>query len=277
MLLHERRIVDVPLTFVDVETTGLSPQDGDRVCEIALIRQEPGRPDETFATLVDPQRPISPGAFRVNRITAAMLEGAPRFDAIISRVEALFSNSVIVAHNAPFDLGFLRAEYGHCGRTFGDAPVIDTLHLARKSARFASCSLGALAQALGLTNEQAHRALGDCRVTQKLLFTLIGDLFPPPSVPLIGELIELPFSARLAPAGTDELPEELAALIEQDTPFSIVYQRAEGTVKRYDVRVNTVGRLGPHLYLAAQALNRQTERHFRLDRILSWQAYTDDD
>ena len=79
--LHSRKITEVPLTFVDVETTGLSPRDGDRVCEIALIRREPGVRERIFSSLIDPKRAISPGAYRVNRITAKMLKGAPMFRA----------------------------------------------------------------------------------------------------------------------------------------------------------------------------------------------------
>ncbi len=72
-----------------------------------------------------------------------------------------------------------------------------------------------------------------------------------------------------------ELPEELAEFIERNQPFSIIYQKAEGTVNRYDVQVTDIGRLGPNLYLAAHAINRGAARHFRLDRILSWYPYKD--
>ncbi len=274
-LLRDRRLTEVPLTFVDVETTGLSPGSGDRVCEIALIRCEPNVPERTFVSLIDPQRPVSPGAFRVNGITEEMLDGAPTFDAIIDEVEAFIDGSVIVAHNAPFDLGFLRSEFEHCARSFPELPVIDTLYLARNSGRFVSCSLGSLAQTLGIDNDQAHRALGDTRTTRKIFAALIADFFPPPLSPLVSELIELPFAARLSPAEVGELPEELAALVERRQPFSLVYRRAEGTVSNYHVRVDTVGRLGPHLYLSARIVNRELERHFRLDRILSWRPYND--
>lgn len=273
--LQSRRIADVPLTFVDVETTGLSPQAGDRVCEIALIRQEPGVPDKTFSALIDPQRAISAGAFRVNKITPEMLQGAPRFDAIIDRVETLLSGSVVVAHNAPFDLGFLKSEFELCGRTLENLTVIDTLYLARSQSRFDSCSLGAVVRALGVNNEQAHRALGDCRVTQQILFAMIADIFPPPANPLVSELTDLPFAARLTPADIGEFPGELAEFIERKQPFSIIYQKAEGAVNRYDVQVTGIGRLGPNLYLSAHAINRGAARHFRLDRILSWYPYTD--
>ena len=271
--LQSKRISDVALTFLDVETTGLSPRDGDRVCEIALIRQEPSAPERVFTTLIDPERPISPGAFRVNRITENMLTGAPRFAGVLETISFLLKDAVLVAHNAPFDLGFLQAEFARCGQSLSIGPVVDTLQLARGQSRFGSCSLASVARTLGLKNEHAHRALGDCRVTQQVLSVMIRDAFPPPTVPLVSDLISLSFTARLTPAGTDELPPDLAEMIESESPFSIVYQKAEGQISTYNVQVTDVGRLGPNIYLVAHAFSRGGTRHFRLDRILSWRPY----
>ena len=71
-------MVNVPLAFVDVETTGLSPRYGDRVCEIAVLRMVGDEAADAMQQLVDPQRPISSGAQAVNGITPDMLHGAPR-------------------------------------------------------------------------------------------------------------------------------------------------------------------------------------------------------
>jgi ribosomal protein S18 acetylase RimI-like enzyme len=65
----------------------------------------------------------------------------------------------------------------------------------------------------------------------------------------------------------------LADLVEREIPFSILYEKADGTIGRYDLQVTDVGRLGSNLYLTALAFNRGAARHFRLDRILSWQPY----
>jgi len=105
---------EVTFTVLDVETTGLNPQYGDRVCEIALLRCEGGRELGRFHSLVDPGRPISPGAFAVNRIRDEDLIGAPLFADIASTVLEMLGNSVLVAHNAPFDLGFLGSELNIC-------------------------------------------------------------------------------------------------------------------------------------------------------------------
>jgi DNA polymerase-3 subunit epsilon len=105
-----RPLNQVAFALFDVETTGLSPAYGHRVCEVACLRVHDGLEVGSFESLVDPGRPISPGAFRVNRITPDMLSGAPTFAAVAGPFLALMEGAVLVAHNAPFDLGFLAAE-----------------------------------------------------------------------------------------------------------------------------------------------------------------------
>ena len=93
--------------FLDVETTGLSPWFGDRICEIAVLRCDGEKIIETFDTLLNPGRPISPGAARVNGLKDTDLIDAPQFGDIAEQVMLLVRNAVIVCHNVPFDLGFL--------------------------------------------------------------------------------------------------------------------------------------------------------------------------
>ena len=99
------------LAFLDVETTGLSPLSGHRVCEIAVARFQGEEMTESFETLVNPMWPISPGASRVNGITDDDVREAPRFREVADRVEELMAGAVIVCHNAPFDLAFIDNEF----------------------------------------------------------------------------------------------------------------------------------------------------------------------
>ena len=100
----------IPLTFLDFETTGLWPHRGDRVCEVALQRVVAGVVETSFTTLVDPQRPLSARSLAVNQISAEQLANAPTFAAIAGSLRAAMADTVIIAHNAPFDLEFLHAE-----------------------------------------------------------------------------------------------------------------------------------------------------------------------
>src|SRR5512135_3087104 len=120
------------LAYLDVETTGLSARFGDRICEIAVIRCSGEDILESFAALVNPGRPISPGAARVNGLSDSDLADAPRFAQVAGRVMALIQGAVIVGHNLPFDLGFVSSELERAGRPLPILPALDTLGIARK-------------------------------------------------------------------------------------------------------------------------------------------------
>jgi DNA polymerase-3 subunit epsilon len=147
---HDAPLGEVTFTVLDVETTGLSAHLGDRVCEIALLRCRGGGELARFQSLVDPGRPISPGARAVNGIADEELAGAPSFAEVSATVLDFLEGSALVAHNAPFDLSFLNRELEICGCTPISGVIIDTLALARRCYRFSSNSLGSVARYLGL-------------------------------------------------------------------------------------------------------------------------------
>src|SRR5918996_3600632 len=93
--------------YLDVETTGLSPWFGDRICEIAVVRCEGDIVIDSFDSLLNPERPISPGAARVNGLNDIELIHAPYFAEVAESITTLLKDAVIVCHNVPFDLGFL--------------------------------------------------------------------------------------------------------------------------------------------------------------------------
>jgi DNA polymerase-3 subunit epsilon len=96
---------------IDVETTGLSPDSGDRVCEIGVVKLRGGAVIETFGSLIDPQRPISAGAYAVNGISPQMLLNAPIFSTVAEKLWGMMADSIIVAYNAPFDVSFITNEF----------------------------------------------------------------------------------------------------------------------------------------------------------------------
>src|SRR5437660_1614391 len=101
---------DITFAVVDVETTGLSPRLGDRVCEIAVVRGRCGEMVDKWSTLVHPGRTIPFDAQSIHHISDAMVRTAPRFSHIAPAFLSSLENTVLVAHNAPFDLNFLRNE-----------------------------------------------------------------------------------------------------------------------------------------------------------------------
>src|SRR5689334_18316458 len=104
-------ISDLTFVFLDTETTGLSPEFGDRICEIALLKTKNGEILDSYQSLVNPGRLISPGASAVNGITDEMVQGKPYFKDIIEDFLKVVTDSVLVIHNAPFDLSFLSTQF----------------------------------------------------------------------------------------------------------------------------------------------------------------------
>lgn len=170
-------LAEIPYVAIDVETTGLEPGDGHRVCEIALLRFLRGTVVDSMVSLVNPLRPISPGASAVNGITDSMVAPAPCFPDLFPGILAFLGDDAMVFHNAPFDLSFLRHEARLAGGDWPRNPVIDTLVLARRSRRFRHHSLSALCGTLGI-GSTFHRAAADAYAAGKLLLLLASEEIP---------------------------------------------------------------------------------------------------
>src|SRR5689334_20295886 len=99
MDLFDRPIPEIPLVFLDLETTGLSRRKGERVCEVAILRREPDGTETWLETLIQSDRPVSPGAFQANKISGEMLKNAPRFADLSGQIQEILQNAVGVAHN----------------------------------------------------------------------------------------------------------------------------------------------------------------------------------
>ncbi|MBQ7908828.1 MAG: 3'-5' exonuclease [Elusimicrobiaceae bacterium] len=166
---------EVKFACLDTETTGLSAAGGGKICEIAVSVSQNGRKIEEFSTLLNPQIPMHPSVIAIHGITNEMVVGAPTFADIWPRLFALLDGCVLVAHNAEFDLSFLRAEVEACGWRLPEYPVLDTLKLARKNGCFERNNLGVIATHLGINADGAHRAMADVRMTEKVLYRFLRD------------------------------------------------------------------------------------------------------
>lgn len=172
--------LDTPLretTFVvvDLETTGTSP-DTDDITEIGAVKVRGGEVLGEFATLVDPGRAIPPKIVHRTGITTAMVCTAPPIDAVLPGFLEFAGDAVLVAHNARFDLGFLRCAANRCDTTWSIRQTLCTVRLARRVLgrdEAPSVRLGALAHILGARTTPTHRALDDARATVDVLHALI--------------------------------------------------------------------------------------------------------
>ncbi len=252
----------------DVETTGLSPAYGHRVCEIACLRVVDGIESGRFESLVDPQRRVSAGAFRVNRITAEMLAGAPAFEDVAPSLLELMEGAVLVAHNAPFDLGFLAGELEIAGLPPPEGPVVDTLTLSRRAYSFARNSLAAVAVSLEVEAGQAHRAMGDVWTTSQVLERLLWDLERRWGVTTLSEL--LAFQGGTIPyplPSAVPLPPTIADALDSRGRVRMRYVDARGKETERSVRPLRVHERRGHLYLLAHCTLAGELRTFRLDRV----------
>lgn len=163
-------------TFVvlDLETTGLTAA-RDRITEIGAVKVRGGEVLGELQTFVHPERPIPAAITAVTGITDAMVRGAPPIAAVAPTLRAFLGDAVLVAHNAGFDVGFLRAAFERTSDLGFDPTVIDTARLARRLLRdeVRNVRLATLAQHLRSRHVPVHRALADARATVDVLHGLI--------------------------------------------------------------------------------------------------------
>src|ERR1700742_4340665 len=172
---------ETTFVVVDLETTGgrMNGRDGktaDALTEIRAVQVRGGVVLGEFATLVDPQRSIPPQIVQLTGITSAMVYDAPTIDAVLPMFLELARDSVLVAHNAGFDIGFLRAAAQRCNIAWPRPPVLCTVRLARRvlsREEAPSVRLAALARLFSASCEPTHRALDDARATVDVLHALI--------------------------------------------------------------------------------------------------------
>lgn len=162
----------------DTETTGLDPLTGDRVIEIAALELENDLPTgRSFHRLVHPQRDIPEDATRIHGITIERLREAPRFEEIVDDLLEFLGDGKLVAHNAPFDFGFLNAEFARAGRpNLPRERMVDTLVLAKTRFPGMPNSLDALCRRfdIDLSQRTTHNALLDCKLLAEVYVELTG-------------------------------------------------------------------------------------------------------
>ncbi|HQZ01993.1 MAG TPA: exonuclease domain-containing protein [Thauera sp.] len=173
--IEDRPLTELTFTVFDTETTGLNPSQGDEIIQIGATRIVNGKllRSESFEQLIDPRRPLAAESAKIHGITTDMLKGQPTIDAVLPAFHAFSADTVLIAHNAAFDMRFLQLKEEETGLRF-DHPVIDTLLLsAVVHPNQESHRLEAIAERLGLTIVGRHTALGDAIVTAEVFLKLV--------------------------------------------------------------------------------------------------------
>jgi DNA polymerase III epsilon subunit family exonuclease len=175
--LHQTTFV-----IVDLETTGASPKKGAAITEIGAVKVKNGQYLGNFESFVNPLTPIPEYITEMTGITDLMLANAPVIDEILPAFLAFAGSAdetIIVAHNAPFDLSFLKSAAKELDLSWPEYKTLDTVTIARQvlsKEDVPNCKLSTLAQFFGTKTEPNHRALDDAKATTEILHGLIERL-----------------------------------------------------------------------------------------------------
>mgnify|MGYP001827866374 CR=1 FL=1 len=174
-LLGNRHLTELSYTVFDTETTGLDPKGGDEIISIGAVRVLNGRllREEFFDQLVNPQRPLPYASVKIHGIQEEMLKDQPTIASVLRIFQAFCEETILVAHNAAFDMRMLQLKEEETGVRFIN-PVLDTMHLsAVVHPAHEDHSISAIAKRLGISVVGRHTALGDAITTGEIFLKLI--------------------------------------------------------------------------------------------------------
>jgi len=167
-----------PYVVLDVETTGFSHQNGDRVIEIGAVAIEGQNIIAQFSSLIDAGKKIYPRARQVHGISDEMLRGQPKPDEVLPEFNRFIAGSTLVAHNAPFDIGFLRHEFSLLGMQMNNR-YLCTLQLSRAryplSPNYKLKTLGRYLFGDLTDRMKSHRALDDAKLAAMIFLEMGKD------------------------------------------------------------------------------------------------------
>ncbi|MFN8183452.1 MAG: DEDD exonuclease domain-containing protein [Candidatus Nanopelagicales bacterium] len=222
---------------VDLETTGGSPTDG-RITEIGAVKVRAGEVLGEFRTFVDPEQPIPAFITVLTGITASMVAEAPREAAAVPMLLDFLGDSVFVAHNAPYDTGFLRAACERLGMAWPQPQVVDTARLARSVLgrdEVPNHKLATLAQFFRTQVTPTHRALDDARATVDVLHGLLerlGTLGVLTLEELTASMRKVPQQRRSKRHLADRLPEAAGVYTFRDADGRPLYVGVSQDIRR---------------------------------------------
>jgi DNA polymerase-3 subunit epsilon len=256
-----RPLREVTFCVVDLETTGGSAQSGSMITEIGAVKVRGGELLGEFQTLVNPHTSIPPFIAVLTGITNSMVASSPPIESALPAFLEFAQGTVLVAHNAPFDVGFLKHFAERQGRPWPGFEVLDTARLARRVVTrddAPNCKLSSLAVAFGSSTTPNHRALSDARATVDVLHGLmerLGGL----GVHTLEELQT--FSSRVSPAVrrkrhlAEHLPHSPGVYLFRDEQQRVLYvgtsRDLRTRVRSYFTASETRSRMGEMVNLAA--------------------------
>ncbi len=260
---------EIPFVFLDTETTGIYPDQGARICEIAIIKTRGGKILGSYEQLLNPGRKIPKEASAINHITNEMVEGQPYFRQAADEILDFLKDSVLVMHNAPFDMGFLQLQLRVIRKPSLSNPVIDSLFLARKYYKFPGNRLSHIGKALGLQAGTLHRALGDIELLVKIVDRFLQD-FQGSGARTLEDLLLLQEGGMIFPEPAFfQMSSQLEEMFKHSGLVSLEYR--EGTDKTHTIKAEPLDILvhNGDQYLLALEPDKQKQHQISLERIVS--------
>jgi DNA polymerase-3 subunit epsilon len=255
-----RPLSDVTFCVVDLETTGGSAKAGSKITEVGAVKVRGGEVLGEFQTLVNPDEAIPAFITVLTGITQAMVIDKPRIAEVLPSFLEFARGTVLVAHNAPFDTGFLKHYSRELGIPWPRFEVLDTAVLARRTLlrdEVPNCRLATLARVFHATTTPNHRALSDARATVDVLHGLFERLGPL-GVTSLEEVAT--FTARVTPAQrkkrhlAEHLPQAPGVYLFRDARDDVLYvgtsRRLRARVRSYFTESETRSRMGEMIMLA---------------------------
>jgi DNA polymerase III subunit epsilon len=258
----------------DTETTGLwAPSN--RVVELAAVKFRVDSDEiETYESLINPGRPIPAETTAIHGITDEMVAEAPSSGEVMTRfVEFCGCDSILIAHNAPFDISFIGSELDRAGMGYPSNLILDTVDIFRRYfPGQPSYSLLSLSQQFGISQSQEHRGLSDSNLVRMLFKVALPALPKISGAEELGNHLSVYHMAdwRAEPAELPVAFADLAQAVEQKLAVEIVYQSSGSSPSPRIIHPIQVHRLGGVHYIVAFCERVQAERTFRLDRIITY-------
>lgn len=263
----------------DTETTGIWAA-ANRVVEIGAVKFQIGRDDvETFENLINPERPIPEEVTEIHGITNAMVANQETIGPVLDKfIRFCGPETILIAHNAPFDISFISCELERTGLQFNNNVILDTVDIARRFfPLLSSYSLLSLARHFEIATSQDHRALSDALLVWTLFVKMASEI---PPVNNLRELKKILTTYTMYQWKTEqkELPDEyepISRAIKNKLSMEIIYTTSGKPPQSRIIWPISLQYLGTYFYIIAFCEKAKAERTFRLDRIEHFRLLSD--
>lgn len=268
---QEKRISEYPFVAFDTETSGAYPIESE-VIELGAVKWHQGKVIEKFQTLLKPSKPLVPENIRIHGITNEMVADAPLMQTEILKFCDFVEGSVLMAHHAPFDLGFITLDIERAGLRFPTNALLCTSLLSRALLHTTNHKLQTLIQELHLEGGAAHRAYDDAYACLQVFFKCLEKLEPEVSLKKLLDIQKKEISwdkYRIFSSGQAKLL-SLAKACQQQKTIHIVYEGGQSKGQPRPIRPFGIVRNPDGDYVHAECGLDFQRKRFYLDKILDF-------